>query len=166
MRSLVLLLLAYYVVSLAATFTLSFLFPWPPPVAGDAPGGAVLRVTAPAGEPYEITWGSAWESHRGKVPAGDAYVDHAVPYEAWDGDGIEASVESGLLVSGTTPVDDVDLGVVLFVDGEYAQCEGGSNSADIYWSEYDGTGGGLTRTLCGTHRWGGLFPDPLSWVGL
>ncbi len=141
MRSLVLLLLAYYVVSLAATFTLSFLFPWTPPVADNAPRGAVLRVIAPAGEPYEVTWGSAWESQRGKVPAGDAYVDYAVPYQASDGDGIDASVESGLLISDTTPVDDVDLGVVLFVNGEYAQCDGGSNSVDIYWSEYDGTAG-------------------------
>lgn len=163
--SIMLLFLAYYVVSLLATFALAYLFPWTPPVAENAPRGAVLRVTAPEGAPYEITWGTSWESQRDKVPSGDAYVDYAVPDEAVDGDRIVASVETGFLIAGR-PVEDVDLGAVLFVNGEYADCNGGSGSVDIDWSTYDGQGFALTRTTCGTHRWGGLFPDPLSWVGL
>lgn len=104
-----LLFLAYYVVSLLATFALAYLFPWTPPVAENAPRGAVLRVTAPEGAPYEITWGTSWESQRDKVPSGDAYVDYAVPDEAVDGDRIVASVETDFLIAGR-PVEDVDLG--------------------------------------------------------
>jgi hypothetical protein len=140
--------------------TLGLLFPWEPPVAEDAPKEAVLRVLVPEGETYRIEWGTGFEK---KTEEGDVqdphtrYRDHAVPDEAVDRQGrIIATIYVGIDRYNPAGNNDVAVGAVLFVMGEYADCEGGNGYIFIRWAPHQELDTGTLRATCGSHRYAPL----------
>ena len=123
---LVLLYPLYLLAGIIIFLTLGFLFPWEPPVAEDAPQQAVLRVLAPEGEPYDIQWGHGFSQENVEGEVVDpklGYRDYPVRNQAvtYDGRGFNIVIEA----SGGKPGgyrEEVPLGDVLFVEGEYAHC--------------------------------------------
>jgi hypothetical protein len=136
---------------------LGFLFPWEPPRAEDAPREAVLRVLAPEGEPYDIQWGSGFskENQEGEmVDPNLGYRDYPVRDQAktYDSSGFEIVIEA----SGGRPGgyrEEVSLGAVLFVEGEYAYCRGDQGEIFLNWRPGQGNSAPITRMLCGSHRY-------------
>jgi hypothetical protein len=130
-------------------------------VAKDAPQQAVLRVLAPEGEPYDIQWGGGFskEDLEGEVVDPKlGYRDYPVRDEAVSrgpSEGFDIKIEA----SGGKPGgyrQEVPLGTVLFVEGEYAECHGGTGNIYIFWKGHKDFGPTMTRMLCGSHRYAPL----------
>lgn len=141
------------------TLILGYVFP------GRPSSDDVLRVYAPAGESYRIDWGLGYGTQSGKVASGDAYVDYTIPGELLDTGDISIGIDAG---SNLTHVEqeEVVLGAVLYIDKKSVDCDGAPNAVNVNWNSYEEQGGPITRMTCGTYKWSGIFPDPLSWIGL
>jgi hypothetical protein len=147
-----LVLLAQILVPLA----LGLFFPWEPPVADEAPEGAVLRVIAPEHETYRIVWGSGFSTATDEAETIDpelGYRDYPVRAAARDRSGnYNISVYAGDKDTHPAGDEEVPLGAVLFISGKYAQCEGGRGFVDPDWSPRHGLDSPLMRILCASHR--------------
>jgi hypothetical protein len=147
-----LVLLAQILVPLA----LGVFFPWEPPVAEDAPEGAVLRVIAPEHETYRIVWGSGFSTATDEGETIDpelGYRDYPVRAAARDDFGnYNISVYAGDKDTYPTGNDEVSLGAVLFVSGKYAECRGGGGDIRPNWSPREGLDSQPKRILCASHR--------------
>jgi hypothetical protein len=152
----------YLLASLVIVLGLGFLFPWEPPVAEDAPQEAVLRVLAPEGETYRIEWGRGFSKEiveGEQVDPGLGYRDHPVQADAVDRyGGYNISVYAGDERTHPAGDDEVPLGAVLFVSGEYKYCKGAQSGAlHLNWTPGEAAGGpALQRMICGSHRYAPL----------
>ena len=157
---LVLLYPLYLIAGIIYARTLGFLFPWEPPRAEDAPRQAVLRVLAPEGEPYDIQWGYGFsqENVEGEVVDPElGYRDYPVRDQAvaYNGRGFNILIEA----SGGKPGgyrEEVSLGAVLFVEGEYAACRGDQGEIYLNWMSGQSYSPPIQRMICGSHRYAPL----------
>ena len=143
----------YLLLKIVVPLTLGYLFPWEPPVAEDAPRQAVLRVVAPEDATYRIEWGPDMSPPTtvGKVDPDVGYRDYPVRRAALDQGDIVITVYAGK--NSSVGNNEIDIGAVLFVSGQYAQCDGGAGRVYITLFVDDELGGPLKRTTCGSHRW-------------
>ncbi len=158
--ALVLLYPLYLIAQIVIPLTLGFLNPWEPPVAEGAPSEAVLRVLVPEGETYRVVWGQGFAQETvegGPQDPNTGYRDHPAPDEALDGNGgIHATIYVGANDYNQVGNDELGVGAVLFVSGQYAECKGGKARVYINWRPSDGLDSGINRMICGSHRYARL----------
>jgi hypothetical protein len=148
--------------------SLGFLFPWEPPRAEGAPNEAVLRVMVPEGETYRIEWGAPFSKANMEGETVDpelGYRDYPVREEATREDAYGTSYDISIYAGDEDAYgagdDEVPLGAILFVSGEYAECDGGRGRLQISWrttplgSDAE-LGPAMTRMVCGSHRYAPL----------
>lgn len=131
-----------------------------PPVSQGAPSGAVVRVSAPEGEPYRVEWGSGLlpPTETGTIDPELGYRDHPVNPRAVDPTGgFHVTVYAG---SGDPyPLGDPGKGVgaVLFASGSYAACEQAEQSVRLDWAPqeegFDLLGGLRRKAYCGSYMY-------------
>ncbi|QIN77532.1 hypothetical protein GBA65_02325 [Rubrobacter marinus] len=107
------------------------------PEAQGAPSRAVVRVSAPEGEPYRIEWGSGLlpPIETGTIDPKLGYRDHTVNTRAVDpSGGIHMTVYAG--TGDPYPFGDPseEIGAVLFASGEYATCSRAKQSVKLDWA--------------------------------
>lgn len=130
-----------------------------PPTAQGAPSEAVVRVSAPEGEPYRVEWGSGPlpPTEVNTIDSGLGYRDHPVNPRAVDPyGGFRVTVYAGN--GDPYPLGDPgkEVGAVLFTSGEYATCERAEESVRIEWTPqgggFDLLGGLRRKATCGSYR--------------
>ena len=129
-----------------------------PPTAQGAPSEAVVRVSAPEGEPYRVEWGSGPlpPTEAGTIDPGLGFRDHPVNPRAVDTyGGFRVTVYAG--DGDPYPLGDPgkEVGAVLFASGEYATCERAEESVRLGWAPggegLDPLGGLSKKATCGSY---------------
>lgn len=129
------------------------------PESQGAPSRAVVRVSAPEGEPYRIEWGSGLlpPTKSGTIDPELGYWDHPVNPRAADPSGsIRVTVYAG--DGDPYPLGDPgkEIGAVLFASGEYAICNRAEQSVRLDWvprdEGFDPIGTLRKKANCGSYR--------------
>jgi hypothetical protein len=114
---------------------------------------------APEDQTYYIRWGTgaSTEYVGEKVDPELGYRDYPVPRIASDNYGrYDIRIVAGDKYAHRPEDQEVPLGAILFLYGEYVACQGGRDTLYFSWQPGASFSPPITRMLCGSHRYAPL----------